>query len=76
MILKYLVIALILYAAWRVVRRDFLRKFARTPSRQDRARTAAIETVQCPRCGLYLPEGMEKSCGLAACPWPVPVQHD
>jgi ribosomal protein L32 len=66
MILKYLIIALILYAAWRVVRRDFRRKFAARP--QPHA-LSAIDTVKCPQCGLYLPQGLEKNCGLPDCPY-------
>ncbi len=66
MILKYLIIALILYAAWRVVRRDVLRKFAKRTTSPPQA----IETVKCSVCGLYLPQGLEKTCGLPDCPYP------
>ena len=74
MIFKYLVIALILYVGWRMLRRDLRRRFG--PARARPQPAAAIETVKCARCGLYLPQGLERNCGLAACPWPVPATQD
>jgi hypothetical protein len=65
MIVKILVLALLAYVAWRMLKGDVRRKFSARPAPPPP--NLAVDTVQCAICGLYLPKGMEKNCGRNDC---------
>jgi hypothetical protein len=65
MIVKILILAILAYVAWRMLRGDLRRTFThRSPPPEQ-----AMDTVRCRTCRLYLPKGMEKACGLKGCPY-------
>ena len=68
MIVRILIIAFLAYLVWRFVRRDLMRKFGpifQQPLR-DTSTQHAVETVQCPHCGVYIPTDMKCACKIGA----------
>ncbi len=59
MIFRLLVFVLIAYVAWKFLRADLRRRFARY---QPAPRVAAVETVKCPGCGTYVAQGVAHEC--------------
>ena len=64
--IRFLLIALLVYLVLRMLKGDILGRFRPASPKPE---LNAVETVQCAKCGMYVAVGAKVTCDVAGCPY-------